>query len=238
MQYGSSNLSDILSEEEADGSVGFASIDPTSALHPSPGLRNDPKHGYTWKGAHHRQSEALDPGLMGDLIGWNVDVDVGGPSAPTQEPSPSPSSSFISNPKTLTFKLGGVSNVTLHLFDFTSTDELARYMSECDVVISHAGSGSLLECLRGRDGRGTQRKRRMILVPNTTLLDNHQVELAQAIDEGKWAWMATVDGTGGEPLERVLSRVLNGEDGDDRPVPFPPSQPQRFRDIVDGLLSS
>lgn len=228
IQYGSSDLSEILTT-----SAVVSSIDPQSALHPAPGLRIDPQHGYTWKATHHSQSQVLDPGCVGGLA-----MEMASPGDhDDEEEEPSSTSIFRANPGTLTFRLGH--HVILHLFDFTTTDKLGMLMRECDVVISHAGSGSLLECLRNNQ------KKRLILVPNSTLLDNHQVELAHAIDAGKWAWKAGVDGDGDsnkglDPLEVTLKRVLNHEDeGEDtRPVPFPPSQPERFRDIVDGLLSS
>ncbi len=46
------------------------------------------------------------------------------------------------------------------------------------VVISHAGSGSILDAMR----IGVS----LIVVPNTTLLDNHQVELAEALAEQEY----------------------------------------------------
>ncbi|KAG8705218.1 N-acetylglucosaminyldiphosphodolichol N-acetylglucosaminyltransferase catalytic subunit alg13 [Ceratobasidium sp. 394] len=52
--------------------------------------------------------------------------------------------------------------------------ELAKSFEQASLVISHAGSGTILEVLR--------LPRPMIVVPNETLLDNHQVELANALE--------------------------------------------------------
>ena len=53
---------------------------------------------------------------------------------------------------------------------FRLTPSLDEYMDESDLVISHAGAGSLFEALNAG--------RRVIAVPNPTLMVNHQEELA------------------------------------------------------------
>ncbi|KAF8630228.1 hypothetical protein AX15_003051 [Amanita polypyramis BW_CC] len=51
---------------------------------------------------------------------------------------------------------------------------LRAEMEKADIIISHAGSGTILEALRLRKA--------LIVVPNSTLLDDHQQELAQALE--------------------------------------------------------
>ncbi|KAL3152711.1 hypothetical protein ABBQ38_012302 [Trebouxia sp. C0009 RCD-2024] len=56
----------------------------------------------------------------------------------------------------------------VEVFDFAPS--LAEYMQAADLIISHAGSGSIFEALR--------LKKPLIAVPNPVLMDNHQAELA------------------------------------------------------------
>lgn len=67
-------------------------------------------------------------------------------------------------------------------FDFTTN--MAGYVAGVDVVISHCGSGTVLDVLRGPifgGGESPGRRPILILVPNPLLMDNHQGELAEAL---------------------------------------------------------
>ncbi|KAG8929767.1 N-acetylglucosaminyldiphosphodolichol N-acetylglucosaminyltransferase catalytic subunit alg13 [Tulasnella sp. 417] len=86
--------------------------------------------------------------------------------------------------------IGGLS-VTVWKFKASLSDEI-----ECaDLVVSHAGSGTILDTLRAG--------KRLIVVPNNTLLDDHQTELAKALHERGHLVAATVESvhvTAAEPL--------------------------------------
>ncbi|DBA82262.1 TPA: hypothetical protein ACH3X2_000532 [Trebouxia sp. C0005] len=57
----------------------------------------------------------------------------------------------------------------VQVFEFAPS--LADYMKQADLIISHAGSGSIFEALRlGKP---------LVAVPNAILMDNHQAELAE-----------------------------------------------------------
>ena len=57
----------------------------------------------------------------------------------------------------------------VEVFEFAPS--LAVYMQQADLIISHAGSGSIFEALK--------LEKPLIAVPNAILMDNHQAELAE-----------------------------------------------------------
>lgn len=61
---------------------------------------------------------------------------------------------------------------------FAYTNDLAEYIRIADLIISHAGAGTAIEVLRAR--------KKLIMVPNETLLDNHQVELAEKLSSSSY----------------------------------------------------
>jgi len=71
---------------------------------------------------------------------------------------------------------------------FALTNNMASHMLACrgeagirlaGCVISHAGSGTILEVMRYQAP--------LIVVPNPTLMDNHQAELAEECEAQNWA---------------------------------------------------
>lgn len=64
------------------------------------------------------------------------------------------------------------SGLSVEWFDFAPS--LAPHLEAADLVVSHAGSGSIFESLRlGRP---------LVVVPNPLLMDNHQAELAEKLE--------------------------------------------------------
>lgn len=57
---------------------------------------------------------------------------------------------------------------------FPFSDDISSIISKCDVVISHAGTGSILDTLR--------LKKKLIVMVNDKLMDNHQLEIAQELE--------------------------------------------------------
>ena len=71
----------------------------------------------------------------------------------------------------------------VQVFEFAPS--LAEYMQQADLIISHAGSGSIFEALRlGKP---------LLAVPNAILMDNHQAELAEHLAHLKYIIAARPD---------------------------------------------
>lgn len=77
--------------------------------------------------------------------------------------------------------------------------EMPEYIKAADIIISHCGSGTALDVIRGPIFQSehptptTQRPPpRLILVPNPTLMDNHQNELAEELGKLGCAQVASI----------------------------------------------
>lgn len=94
-------------------------------------------------------------------------------------------------------------------------------MEEADLVVSHAGAGTCLEvCDLGRP---------LIAVVNSSLMDNHQGELAAALDERGVAVCASSP----DELPLAISRIV----AKGRPRMLSPRRGDLFREHVMELLS-
>lgn len=64
---------------------------------------------------------------------------------------------------------------------FRFTDDLAPFYGEADLVISHGGMGTILECL--------QAEKKLIAVPNLHRKDRHQLEIVKELArQGHLLW--------------------------------------------------
>ncbi|GAB1869347.1 N-acetylglucosaminyldiphosphodolichol N-acetylglucosaminyltransferase [Camponotus japonicus] len=66
---------------------------------------------------------------------------------------------------------------------FKLSPSIGKYMQSADLVISHAGAGSVLEAL--------EKRKRLIVVINDLLMDNHQVELAEQLYKDEYLYYCT-----------------------------------------------
>ena len=79
-------------------------------------------------------------------------------------------------------QLSSTQSLIITRFSATLDEEI----KDANCIISHAGAGSVLSVIRA-----TPHQRTLILVPNTTLLDSHQDDLANVFEANQWALVAT-----------------------------------------------
>jgi len=91
-------------------------------------------------------------------------------------------------------------------------------MKKADLIISHAGAGSILESLR--------KNKPVIVVVNEDLMDNHQLEVAKKLREEGYLAYATC---------KTLAQVLKTLDVKSF-KPFPQPNPQIFQRILDAEM--
>ena len=93
-------------------------------------------------------------------------------------------------------------------------------MRAADVVISHAGAGSILEAL--------ELGKRLVVCVNEELMDNHQAELANALEARGHVVVSTVDDVA-DALRRVVAT---------RPAPYERGDAAPFRALVDSEIQT
>ncbi|KAL7009153.1 hypothetical protein EMMF5_001351 [Cystobasidiomycetes sp. EMM_F5] len=79
--------------------------------------------------------------------------------------------------------------ISIHLLPFVA--DIEQRMASSDLVISHAGAGSVLASLRGPAlsplSASSKPVPQLIVVPNDSLMDSHQSDLAEQLDSRGWA---------------------------------------------------
>lgn len=98
---------------------------------------------------------------------------------------------------------------------FDYTDSPQRFIDMADLIISHAGTGSILDTLHSR--------KPLIAVVNQGLMNNHQEEIAEELDSCGYLVKATAES---------LARVVD-EGAYMRLVPYPDANPQPIGEILD-----
>jgi beta-1,4-N-acetylglucosaminyltransferase len=101
-------------------------------------------------------------------------------------------------------------------YDFKS--DLASDIERSSLVISHAGAGTILEVLR--------QKKHLVAVVNTSLMDNHQAELAEALEEQGYLFATTPDQLEQTCIKGKLNELK----------PYPDSDSKLFPEIADDAM--
>jgi len=105
--------------------------------------------------------------------------------------------------------------VKLDCFDFANS--LDMYMDKADLIVSHAGAGTVMEALR-------KHNKRLVVVINTSLMHNHQMELANAM--GKRGHLFVIE----RPTDLQSMELWNDFDSF-IPIPFPSNSTEEEKEF-------
>lgn len=83
---------------------------------------------------------------------------------------------------------------------FTFTDNIENYYNVSDVIITHAGAGSVYRLL--------ELKKKIIIVPNMARVDNHQMDLANFMKDNRFALVCTDINRLGDMIKNVISTQI------------------------------
>ncbi|GAA5881157.1 hypothetical protein JCM8547_005263 [Rhodosporidiobolus lusitaniae] len=125
------------------------------------------------------------------------------------------------------------------------SSDIEERVGEVQLVISHAGAGSILSFLRPSTSSGSpstlqstssapSASRRLILVPNSTLMDSHQSDLADEMSKKGWAIVCERP----EDLPVTLELLANEaarKDGLEKPT-YPELDENKVQRILDETL--
>ncbi|KAI7834270.1 glycosyl transferase [Kickxella alabastrina] len=103
--------------------------------------------------------------------------------------------------------------LSIEHFDYTRWPQ--QYVDNADLIISHAGTGCILEALHA--GKPT------IVVPNHDLMDAHQAEIAEELAHGGYLLVTEVE---------LLHKVVE-EGGFAGLAPYPHADPRPIGEILD-----
>ncbi|KAJ2464042.1 UDP-N-acetylglucosamine transferase subunit ALG13 [Coemansia sp. RSA 2337] len=107
----------------------------------------------------------------------------------------------------------GAFGIAIESFDYTSSPQ--RFIEQADLVICHAGTGSILEALHSR--------KPTIVVVNHQLMDNHQSEIAQELS--RYGYLVSTEASG------LADAVASGAYS--KLIPYPNADPQPIGEILD-----
>ena len=113
-------------------------------------------------------------------------------------------------------KLAETVGIDLTLFDYKNS--LNQDMKHADLIISHAGSGSILEAL--------SLKKKLVVVVNQELLHNHQLELAQELGDKNYLFYTTC-----QELKSILEKALSRQQ-----IEFPQPDSASFIRVIDSEM--
>mmetsp|Transcript_702 Transcript_702/g.1097 ORF Transcript_702/g.1097 Transcript_702/m.1097 type:complete len:242 (+) Transcript_702:72-797(+) len=135
--------------------------------------------------------------------------------------------------------LGATTKIHWEIYNFKPS--LAEDMEKADLIISHAGAGSIMEGLdycnrRNSLAQSTQSdhrletKKKLVVVINDRLMDNHQCELAYALEKRKYLYVLS------NPDMLLESEVLRKISNTFEPRNFQGGNDTSFGQLVDDFM--
>ncbi|KAL0092628.1 glycosyltransferase family 1 protein [Phycomyces blakesleeanus] len=110
-----------------------------------------------------------------------------------------------------------ISNITVTGYSYKSSIE--EDMKQADIIVSHAGSGTLLQALRLDN-------KKVVVVVNTSLMDNHQREIADVMESKNYV-VATNPSNLSDAVETIQKRSIDK---------FPHANINHFGDLLDEFM--
>lgn len=107
-------------------------------------------------------------------------------------------------------------NMDIEVFDYKQS--IQEDIERADLIIGHAGAGTCLEVLRAN--------KRLLLVINDSLMDNHQSELANELASKNYVIQTTIDQLG-KNFDVICNAKLEQ---------FPQKDASKFEEIFDDAL--
>lgn len=88
--------------------------------------------------------------------------------------------------------LDGIDGIDLVMFDYRT--DLSEDIEWADLVVGHAGAGTVLDVLRGPIGKiGKDPRPALLIVTNDRLMNGHQSELAEALAKESFSVSCSVE---------------------------------------------
>ncbi|KAG5416743.1 ALG13 [Candida metapsilosis] len=94
-----------------------------------------------------------------------------------------------------------LANNEIEIVTFPFSPRIQGYIKQADIVISHAGTGSIIDTLRNR--------KKLIVVVNNQLMDNHQEEIANEFVKMNYCAKCTCDDDFGSVLATAQKQQFN-----------------------------
>ncbi|SGZ51594.1 CIC11C00000000171 [Sungouiella intermedia] len=124
----------------------------------------------------------------------------------------------VTNDKTVTT----FANKSFTLLAFAFSPDISNYIADADIVVSHAGTGSILDSLRLH--------KPLLVVTNLKLMDNHQEEVASQFEKEGYLYKLSTEDVAAGKLEEYLGAFKKGKLKFSR-LPDPPTG------VVESIIS-